>query len=145
MMFVSVAARTTSSAWAYTLPFPVTYAGFGFLAFSIALFGFTFYFHMGVTSEADEQRSRHLSFQRAPIWLYFSMICLFALQTSSLLIVICPARTSHTTPDHHRALGTTRAARPSPARPVATAFLAAEGTSVAARVPAEPSRGEWPW
>ena len=36
-------------------------------------------------------------------------------------------------------------ASPRPARPVATAFLAAEGTSATARVLADTSRGEWPW
>jgi len=81
MLFVSVAARTTSSAWAYTSPFPVTQAGLGFFTISLVIFAFTFYIHMGVTSEADEQRSRHLSFRRAPTWLYLLMVCFFALQT----------------------------------------------------------------
>jgi hypothetical protein len=79
-MFVSVASRTTSFAYAHTLPFPVGYSGLGLLAFILAAFSFTFYLHMGLTSEADEQKVRRLTFQKAPAWLYLSMLCLFLLQ-----------------------------------------------------------------
>lgn len=79
-VFVSVATRTTSFAWAHTLPFPVGYPGLGFLAIILAIIGLTFYLHMGKTSEADEQRLRQLTFQRAPASLYLSMFCLLILQ-----------------------------------------------------------------
>lgn len=81
MMFVSVATRTLSFSWTHLLPFPAGHAGLAFLAFSLAMFAFTFYFHMGTTSEVDEQRTRQLTFKQAPAWLYLSMLCLFAVQT----------------------------------------------------------------
>jgi hypothetical protein len=79
-MFVSIASRTTSFAYAHTLPFPLGYPGLALLAIILAAVGFTFYLHMGLTSEADEQKVRQLTFQKAPAWLYLAMLCLFLLQ-----------------------------------------------------------------